>query len=127
MPPTPCTQEMLVEMKNSLFPPVHATPALHKIDSEEAWDNTQSFSQPYKPSARVRKLEKMMGVDEVQGSIKEQETMPMSSLQMMVCVGFWCFWGVVFVGGCGVCGRMWCLWDDVVFVGGDLMLSLHIL
>lgn len=81
------TQEMLLELKNHLSPPVHATPALHKIDSESAWDNTQSFSQPYRPSARVRQLEKMMGVDEGRGDVKQHETMPMDSLRMMVRAG----------------------------------------
>lgn len=72
----------MLEMKNQLFPPVHVKPALHAIDSEEAWAATQSFSQPYRPSARVRQLEQLLGVQE--GRSTHEETMPKNSLQAMV-------------------------------------------
>lgn len=71
----------MLEMKNHLFPPVHTKPGLHKIDSESAWDHTQSFSQPYRPSARVRQLEQMLGMQEGRA---HEETMPKNSLQAMV-------------------------------------------
>lgn len=71
----------MLEMKNHLFPPVHVKPALHIIDSESTWDQTQSFSQPYRPSARVRQLEQMLGV---QRHHTPEETMPKTSLQAMV-------------------------------------------
>lgn len=88
-------------MKNHLFPPVHVKPALHKIDSEAAWDQTQSFSQPYRPSARVRQLEQLLGVQEGR-AMHEEETMPKSSLQAMVRVvgKTWV------VGTCMHCHRM---------------------